>query len=198
MMNEEAWKTVQVINEAMVKAAGQKTVSWRDAPVSASSTQRKNLLNPSAHGPGVGPLAPLNGRSRTVEFINQCAQRRRSIDLRDIFGRAPGRGNVYRLSSRPQIDAAKVLRFMSCGGCHGNASRAPLNTLTDWAQIDFKILVDQSMPLGAHRNPLESNTGNVQDALNADERIALANCLQAEFELEVQEKTAWLTQGTCQ
>jgi hypothetical protein len=198
VMDEEAWKTVQLINDAMVKAAGQKTVSWRDAPVSVSSAQRKSLLNPSAHGPLVGPLAPLNGRSRTVEFVNHCAQRRRSIDLRDIFGRAPGRGNVYRLSSRPQIDTAKVLRFMSCGACHGNASRAPLNALTDWAQIDFKILVDQSMPLGAHKNPLESSTGSVQDSLNADERIALANCLQAEFELEVKEKTRWLTQGTCQ
>lgn len=198
MMDEEAWKTVQLINDAMVKAAGQRTVSWRDAPVSSSATQRKALLNPAAFGPIVGPVTPLNGRSRTVDFINQCAQRRRSIDIRDIFGRAPGRSNVYRLSSRPQIDAAKVLRFMNCGACHGNASRSPLNTLTDWAQIDFKILVDQSMPLGAHKNPLESTTGEVQDTLTPDERIALANCLQAEFELEVQEKTRWLTQGSCQ
>lgn len=198
MMEEDAWQTVQLINDAMVKAAGQRTVSWRDAPVSPGSTQRKALLNPSAFGPSVGPLMPLNGRSRTVDFINQCAQRRRSIDLRDIFGRAPGRGNVYRLSSRPQIDPAKVLRFMNCGGCHGNASRSPLNALTDWAQVDFKILVDQSMPQGAHKNPLESTAGEVQDVLSADERIALANCLQAEFELEIQEKTRWLTQGSCQ
>ncbi len=198
MMNEADWKTVQLINDAMVKAAAQKTVSWREAPVSTGSSQRKPLLNPAAFGPQVGPLVPLNGRSRTVDFINQCAQRRRSIDLRDIFGRAPGRGNVYRLSSRPQIDANKILRFMSCSGCHGNASRGALNSLTDWAQIDFKILVDQSMPLGAHKNPLESSTGEVQDLLTPDERIALANCLQAEYELEVQAKTSWLTQGACQ
>jgi hypothetical protein len=197
MMEESAWENVKLINDAMVKAAGNRPVSWRDAPVSSGSTQRKPLLNPAAFGPSVGPMVPLNGRSRTVEFINQCAERRRSIDLRDIFGRAPGRGNIYRLSSRPQIDANKVMRYMNCGACHGNAARSPLNALTDWAQIDFKILVDQSMPLGAHRNPLESSTGDVQDVLNADERIALANCLQAEFELEVQEKTRWLTQGTC-
>ncbi len=198
MMDEEAWQTVQLINDAMIKAAGQKTITWRDAPVSATSTQRRTLLNPAAHGPMVGPLVPLNGRSRTVEFINQCAQRRRSIDVRDIFGRAPGRDNVYRLSSRPEIDAAKVIRFMNCGACHGNASRSPLNALTDWAQIDFKILVDQSMPWGAHKNPLESTTGTVEDSLTPDERIALANCLQAEFELEIQEKTRWLTQARCQ
>jgi mono/diheme cytochrome c family protein len=198
MMEEEAWKTVQLINAAMVKAAGQRPVSWREAPVSAGSTQTKALLNPGAFGPAIGPLLPLNGQSRTVEFINQCAQRRRTINLRDIFGRAPGRGNVYRLSSRPQIDPAKVLRFMNCAACHGSASRAPLNALTDWAQVDYKILVDQSMPLGAHKNPLESSSGEVQDTLNPDERIALANCLQAEFELEIQEKTRWLTQTQCQ
>jgi hypothetical protein len=198
MMEEEAWKNVQLINDAMVKAAGQRPVSWREAPASTGSTQYKTLLNPAAFGPAIGPVVPLNGRSRTVEFINQCAQKRRTIDLRDIFGRAPGRGNVYRLSSRPQIDPAKVLRFMNCAVCHGSASRAPLNALTAWAQVDYKILVDQSMPLGAHKNPLESSTGEVQDVLTPDERIALANCLQAEFELEIQEKTRWMTQTQCQ
>jgi hypothetical protein len=43
----QTWKTVQLIKDAMVKAAGEKTVSWREAPVSASSTQRKSLLNPA-------------------------------------------------------------------------------------------------------------------------------------------------------
>jgi len=198
MMDEVAWRTVKLINDAMVQAAGQRPVSWRDAPVRAGASQRKPLLNPAAAGPIVGPTVPLNGRSRTQDFIKQCAQKRSVVEVRDIFGRAPGRGNVYRFSARPQIDAAKILRFMNCAACHGAATRSPLNALTDWAQVDFKILVDQSMPVGAHKNPLESSSGEVQDLLNADERIALANCLQAEFELEIQETAAWLTQGTCQ
>ncbi len=198
MLDEESWQTVKLINDAMVEAAGQRPVSWRDAPARSGSTQRKPLLQPAAFGPSIGPMAPLNGRSRTQAFINQCAPRRTVVEVRDIFGRGPGRNNVYRLSANPQIDAAKVLRAMNCGACHGTASRSPLNTLTDWAQVDFKILVDQSMPLGTHKNPLETSTGDVQDNLNADERIALANCLQAEFELETQEIAAWLTQGSCQ
>ncbi|WP_141732183.1 hypothetical protein [Oligoflexus tunisiensis] len=198
MMDAEAWATVKRINDAMTQAAGQRTVSWREAPVSSGSTQKKTLLNPAAFGPSIGPLVPLNGRSRTPEFISQCAERRRVVDLRDIFNRAPGRGNVYRLSNNPQIDPAKILRYMNCGACHGTASRAPLNSLTGWAQVDYKILVDQSMPLGAHKNPLESTSGDVQDALTADERIALANCLQAEYELEKKEIARWLTPGSCE
>ncbi len=92
---------MKLMNDAMVKAAGQITVSWRNAPVIRGSTQSKALLNPVAFGPTVWPLVPLNGRSRTEEFILQCAQRRRSVDVRDIFERAPGQGNVYRLSNRP-------------------------------------------------------------------------------------------------
>lgn len=196
-MNDSDWETVKLINDAMVQAAGTRPVTWRDAPVRAGSTERKPLLKPAANGPAIGPLKALNSRSRTQAFIAQCAQKRRTVEVKDIFGRAPGRNNVYRMSANPQIDADKILRFMSCSACHGGATRSPLNALTDWEQVDFKILVDQSMPLGTHQDPLESGTAEVQDQLNGDERLALANCLLAEYELEQKETVAWLTQGEC-
>ena len=89
---------------------------------------------------------------------------------------------------------------MNCASCHNNRSRGALNELTDYAQIDFKILVDQSMPLGAHVNPLENGDAQSEatDELTADERIALANCLEEEFKLEQQELAKWLTATSCQ
>ncbi len=196
-LNDTDWQAVKLINDSMIQAAGGRSVSWREVPVNAAGTERKALLNPSAFGPMIGPIKPLRPGSRTAEFIAQCAQRRRTIEVKDIFGRDPGRNNVYRMSSTPRLNADKIIRFMACGSCHGGAARAPLNELTEWAQIDFKILVDQSMPLGAHRNPQEAAEGEVLDELTADERMALANCLQAEFAREQKEIVPWLTQEQC-
>ena len=60
--------------------------------------------------------------------------------------------------------------------------------------------VDQSMPSGAHLNPLDQGAADlpVVDDLTGDERIALANCLEKEFELERSSLVKWLTQSTCQ
>ena len=57
------------------------------------------------------------------------------------------------------------------------------------------------MPCGAHTNPLDDDgalTDPVQDELTLDERIAVANCLQAEFSLEQQQLPKWLTSNTCE
>ena len=67
-------------------------------------------------------------------------------------------------------------------------------------QVQFKLLVDQSMPLAMHQNPLDAGneTGGVTDQLTPDERFALANCLEAEFDLEQENLGKWLTQESCQ
>ena len=89
---------------------------------------------------------------------------------------------------------------MNCATCHNNAARGAFNERTDWSQLDFKMLVDQSMPYGAHNNPLDLGgaTTPVEDALTSDERLALANCLKAEFQLERKELAKWLTEVSCQ
>lgn len=207
---EEAWKTVELINAAMESAAGDRVVSWREV-ASGVNGDKKPLLSPHAHGPEIGPRKPLNGISRSKEFIlggtlpdgrilAGCYKSRNTVNVTDIFGRAPGKKNIYTLSTNPTIDWEKVSDAMNCASCHNNRSRGALNELTDYAQIDFKILVDQSMPLGAHVNPLEAGDAQteVTDDLTADERIALANCLQEEFELEQQELAKWLTATSCQ
>jgi hypothetical protein len=104
------------------------------------------------------------------------------------------------MSEQPSVRWEKVRDSMRCAMCHNNIRRGGLNDDTDYAQIDFKILVDQSMPYGSHINPMDQGSPDmpVIDDLTGDERIALANCLQEEFELEKQELVKWLTQSTCQ
>ena len=94
---------------------------------------------------------------------------------------------------------------MNCASCHDNVIRGGINHTMDMSQVDFKILVDQSMPAGAHINPLDtvdgvpgSSSNPVHDELTGDERIALANCVEAEFELEQKQLTKWLSQTQCE
>ncbi len=195
---ETAWKAVEQINAAMDEGGGNAAVSWREAFFGNGS---KALLKPKGQGPIVGPLVPLNGQSRTEDFIKSCMASRPTVFVTDIFGRAPGVGNIYTLSEQPSVRWEKVRDSMKCATCHNDKARGAMNGATDWSQIDFKILVDQSMPLGAHTNPLEQESGAgsaVIDDLTGDERIALANCLQAELALEKQQLVKWLTQTSCQ
>ena len=138
--------------------------------------------------------------SRGEAFLKGCYNSRPTVSVVDIFGRAPGLHNVYSLSETPSIRWDRVGSAMNCASCHNNAQRGALNEKTDWSQIDFKILVDQSMPYGLHNNPLDIGDAStpVEDALTGDERIALANCLRAEFQLERKELKQWLTQDSCQ
>ncbi len=209
-MPEADWKAVELMNDAMISAAGNKPVSWR-------GTAQKSFFNPAAQGPILGPVKPLNDAgSRTREFIlggtrpngttvKGCFDTRGTVSVRDIFGRAPGLNNVYTLSAEPQVRWEKVRDAMECASCHDNVVRGGINGTMDLSQVDFKILVDQSMPLGSHRNPLDTGDGHpgaatapVVDALTGDERMALANCLQAEFELESAKVGSWLMQTKCE
>jgi hypothetical protein len=66
-------------------------------------------------------------------------------------------------------------------------------------ELAFKVLVDQAMPFGSHRNFLTPGKAgvSVQDELNPNERIALVNCLRAEFDEEQKQVPAWLREVAC-
>jgi hypothetical protein len=207
---DEDWKAVELINRKMTEDAGFKASGWG---VGTDLDGASKPLYRAERGPIMGPIKPLNGISRTREFImggtingqqvEGCFNKRRQIRLRDIFGRAPGMVDamsVFQLSETPQIDPDKVITAMACEGCHVNGQRWPLNSSTSFNQVQYKILVDQSMPLGWHQNPLDSGneTGRVVDKLTPDERFALANCLEAEFQLEQNNLAKWMTQDSCQ
>jgi|GEM_PF-2598618 len=218
VMPPDEWKAVQEMNSSMNINMGFRPQNWGE--VLDRSGKKHKSLNPNAMGPIVGPVVPLtketkknaNGQTvtayptRTKEFIlgadgkSGCAMDRTTLSYPDIFGRAPGRDNTYTMSANPQIDYKKVTKAMKCASCHNGRVRDPLTVGTDWKTIAYKILVDQTMPHGAHRNPLEAGEnprGNAQDDLNNDERIALTNCLRREFEMERGKMSEWISAVSC-
>lgn len=206
---DQDWKAVEYINRMMEESVGYKAAGWGRG---VSQGVSKPLYR-AERGPIMGPARPVNGISRTREFIMGgtlngqqlagCYNRRTVIEIRDIFFRAPGSyvpNYRFSLSATPSIDPEKVIAAMSCEGCHVNGQRWPLNDDTSISQVQFKILGDQSMPLGMHMNPLDpgNDTGEVVDLLTPDERFALVNCLEAEFQLEKSKPREWMTQESCQ
>lgn len=218
---EHEWLATQEMNNSMNQNNGFEMVDW--GKVRDPSGKLRPLLNPAGMGPVVGPIHPLNKKvttgpdghpqtvypSRTKEFIvgedgnHGCARSggylsaTNVIRLPDINGRGgPGRANVFTLTDNPPINWQKVRDQMSCASCHNNRIRGSLNMNTSFNEIAFKILVDQSMPAGAHVDPSAGN-GHVHDDLNPNERIALVNCLRQEFDIERTKMPEWLAQVSC-
>ncbi len=220
-MPPEEWLKVREMNESMESAAGGQVVDWRG--VKEAAMQRPFLV-PEAIGPILGLTVPLlrlpikrEGETEQIlpltrqkEFIMGgvlngvtypgCYKNREEVSVRDMFGRAPGLNNVYRLTQEPAVRWQVVRDAMNCASCHGNTGRGALNTRTESSLIDFKILVDQSMPHGYHLNPMDRGSPNapVMDRLNPNERIALANCLKVEFrDYEQFKQKEWLLETPC-
>ena len=173
MLDKSAWQAVQKINKAMDDVAGGAVVNWDQGFVPKVSYPTKR------YGPSDSP-------GRTPEFIQSCAKGPNmptSYRITDIFGRAPGRKNIYTMDPDAVIDSQKIIDAMDCESCHNHETRGALTQGTSADQINFKILVDQSMPAGYLTNPY-SRTPSVpyKNKLDVNHRIALANCLRAEFE----------------
>jgi hypothetical protein len=208
---EAEWRAALEMNNSMELNNGFKTSDWGTGL--DAQGHRRPLVNPDSYGPAYGPIHPLTRTTtpqsdgstrveyptRSESFINSCAQSRTEINLQDIFGRAGGKNNIYRLTPTPAINWQRVADAMNCASCHNGRIRGTLNSRTEVSTIEFKILVDQSMPVGHHRDPLAqgSSTTPVADELNPNERIALANCLEAEFAQESRRLKEWLEQVSC-
>lgn len=212
----EDWKAVDLINRRMVEAAGGKAPLWGEG---LSGIEMKPFYRAEFRGPVYGPARPFNAFSRTREFImggttggrafEGCFKSERTIVIEDIFQRWPGVGqnNTAKLTSvnHPQINPDKVIAAMNCQGCHMDSTRAPLTGFgtgrLDTTLLAFKLLVDQSMPVGLHKDPMDADnhSGVAVDELTGDERIALYNCLKAEFQEEINSDnlSKWLRQDAC-
>lgn len=206
---KEIWKAVKFVNDEMDNSANGRLVSWRTGTDANGVT--RPFFRPESQWPVVGAIKPMNKISRTQAFIlggtlpdgtttPGCYKSRPSIPLTDIFGRPPGRNNTYTLSATPIKDWRKVRNAMLCETCHNGRIRSTIHSGTSTSTIDYKILVDQSMPPAAHLNPLDrgDETSPPFDAFTPDERISLANCLNEELKLEQPLLGQWLTQEVCQ
>ena len=197
------WKQVKRLNADMV--AGQRGgITWGGKM--GSDGNYIQTLDTNDSGPIIGPSEPFSENTRTKEFIvgadgaSGCQNSRTEVSVFDIFSRPPGAKNKYTFTSNPPVDWEKVADAMDCEMCHNNERQGVLNARTSYAQIDFKILVDQSMPMGAHVNPLDQGDDPAKaviDDLNPNERIALANCLKEEWSLERSRVKDWLLQDSC-
>ena len=167
--------TVDRINEMMVVS----DLSWGKVKVGDHEIK----LGPR---PNLRPLGwlPPNSDHRNSESLKQCSTLSKTINFQ-AFG-------DYRfdtkLSDTPKIDFEKVKSSMDCAQCHNGTVRGNLNQRFSSQELQFKILVDRSMPPGMD--------------LNSDERIALYNCLTAErrspdLDKAWMERVEWLKAEQC-
>ncbi|MGZ3690242.1 MAG: hypothetical protein ACXVAX_01990 [Pseudobdellovibrio sp.] len=174
-MPAETQQTVSEINEMMI---GQ--LDWGSYKTADGNVVRRGApLDSQPYG-----WAPPNSRTRKPEFINSCSKSEGSYSYR-AFGQYSFNANID--NSQP-IDPAKVAGVMNCTGCHNGNVRGSLHSNFSFNEIIFKVLVDKSMPPG------------MENALNTNERIALLNCLKAEFN-EVQndwkQSGDWMRKVAC-
>lgn len=126
--------------------------------------------------------APENSPTRKEDFLKSCAGNETDISYSG-FGGYPAK---FKMKNPPQINYANVAKAMNCVECHNDRNRGRLTERFSTEELQFKIVVDQSMPT------------NVK--LNTDERIALYNCLQAEFSQlrETWRKSGdWMKENSC-
>jgi hypothetical protein len=210
VMADEMWRKVRDMDASMNLNVGFKVPdlgSYKDP-----NGVVRPVINFAGMGPVYGPVQPLTRKwvgegaaghveypTRTEEFIKNCAKNQTTYRLPDIFGRAAGRNNRYEWDDSLSYDWKKITKAMNCAACHDGVNRGSLNSRTGTDTIAYKILVDQSMPVGYHKNPLDQGAADrpVTDMLNPNERIALANCLTAEFDMERGKAAQWMTEMSC-
>ena len=192
----DAWKMVQRINADMEKAQNYGMVKLPNAQLKELATEahfgpripltQKKIVRPDGSEEVIYP-------TRTKAFIegedgmSGCAYQFPVGKSYYVGSKVAGIEIAPKFTSSPPINWNKVAQAMDCGSCHDGQYRGQLEgTGLQYKEIKFKILGDKSMPLGMHVNPMEHGGPDkpVIDELNTNERIALMNCLDAEFKLE--------------
>jgi hypothetical protein len=111
---------------------------------------------------------PKNSPTRKKEYLSQCVQSAKQVEVRHIGN--DWRELVYKMSDKPKINYDNLKKAMNCYECHNGTVRGVIHSSFNNSELDFKVLVDRSMPLG------------MEDQLSVDERIALLSCLRTERE----------------
>jgi hypothetical protein len=156
----EVWRAVTAMNDAMDSAAGDKAVTWGGIK-DPSTGEFKPYLRPESYWPTWGPAKPTNGKSRSREFIlgdgtNQgCATKKTKLGSLETTRLEGVELRKYDMSDKPNIDWQKIANAMNCESCHNNVTRGAINNKSSQEMIQYKIVVDQSMPFGVHLNPLD-------------------------------------------
>jgi hypothetical protein len=164
-------------NERRMKPADERTVTEINDMMGVRNLTWGRGANGERLGPAPGNQpygwAPAGSRTRGEEFIRQCSSNLQAVSY-------AGFGNYEaRISpNSDSVDWRKISQAMDCTRCHNGEVRGSLGSHFSWNEIQFKIAVDRTMPQ--------------EIELNNNERLALLQCLRAEFS-EVGD--AWRTSG---
>jgi len=131
----------------------------------------RTFVDPYSISDTLGSLTPA--KTRDDAFLASCMNVQTEYDYTSIRGveTTIKMGNVA-------PDPARVKAAMNCGGCHGTI-RAPIHNEFSRGEVEFKVLIDRSMPM-------------FTQGLTDSDRIALVNCLYAERSAN---DLAWFTTG---
>jgi hypothetical protein len=212
ILPDAQWDAVRRMNNAMLMANQFKAVDFGQEKLSNGKVVP--VVDPQAYGPIYGSTHPLSAKSatdlptRTAQYIigqgnvKGCAYSKDEVTVRDFFHktRTSGSQDSFRFQRGLPVDWKKVASAMNCASCHNNVNRGALNQKLFFGVIAFKVLGDQSMPVGGHHSPLDRGTNHPdpKDILNVNERIALVNCLEAEFADELKLTDKWFKNMSCQ
>ena len=139
-----------------------------------SDGKTRTFYDAYAAGASLGPMNPA--RPRDDEFLNRC------MNLRPSFTYSSIRGVETKIERNGALpDKNRVKAAMNCAMCHGTM-RSPIGRALSRTEVEFKILVDRSMPLGSG--------ASLTDA----DRLALVSCL---YEEQDDNDKAWYKSQSC-
>lgn len=174
-MKPEDEKMVDEINEMMVVPG----LTWG----TFQKDGKKMNIGPADDSHPLG-WAPPDSRTRKEDFLKTCATSETSFNYRSITRDYTVNLNYDRSQA---LDYQKVASAMSCNQCHSNSVRGSLHEHFSPAEIQFKIMVDKSMPPGFE--------------LNGNERMALYNCIMAERSVlrdDYKKSAEWMKKSDCE
>ena len=174
-LSREDERTVTEINEMMQV----RNLSW--GHFGDPETSRRRGPSPSSQPLGWAPPA---SHTRDEAFIRECSSNLQPVNYTGFGG--------YSFQAKPgtneTVDWRKISQAMNCVKCHNGEVRGTIHEGYSPREVQFKVLVDRSMPA---QQGFE---------LNMSERLALLKCLNAErAEVAPKWKTSgeWMRRATC-
>jgi len=173
LMNAADTRKVDEINSMMIGAMDWGSVKLPDGTV----VRRGPEISSQPYG-----WAPPNSPTRTDAYLQSCSTSQNQFNYR-AFGEY---SLNTQMSPNPPVNLNRLKSEMNCVNCHNGSVRGKLHAGFSFSEIEYKVLVDRSMPPGAD--------------LTMNERMALLSCLRAEFASNTvawKQSGEWLRKEAC-
>ncbi len=140
--------------------------------------------------------APKESPTRAKEYVSKCFDERlltsnlpiegEKVPVHTYLGFGDYTVKTVKSNEAALTDWVKIKNSMNCYGCHDGKTRGVLHDDFSFDEIEFKVLIDRSMP------------PNIE--LSTDERLALIQCLRKEHNdnaLPWQKSGQWMKKVSC-